>query len=610
MKILINAVAAKSGGAATYLYNLVQGLAGSGHQYILYVPSSTVKILGRISSGNIKVISTDIGFKSAWKRFFWDQITLRRIAKKENIDILLSSSDFGMLFPPCPQILMIRNSLFFSNLYLEKFLPVKSKTFQLEFFLRRWLVVLCGKQADIVMVASKNMLSDIQKFLPRQNGKVVVNYFGVSEEKFDNPHKLIDPSQARTFRILYVSEYSDYKNLTTLLKALMLLRDQDKNNFCLTTTADPSQFPKVEITTRKIDQSLISDPRIAPYVKTADSVPYQEVQKLYQENDVFIFPSLVESFGHPLVEAMASGLAIVASDIPICREICGEAAVYFDPLNPDDLAEKILVLRNDPSLRQKLGMEGRRRAETQFDWKSHVSRLMEIMKQVGGKPQLADRKTFSYALEKKYYSRWPQEAKPYQHLESYLRCWLDPDSIFRGKRILDIGAGECTYTRLIADKFAPEKIVACELFREQMLPAARANINTHLNFIAGDCFQLPFRSGAFDVVFASLTLHQLPNLTEIISEIRRILADDGIFVGIEPNPHHPLHLWRYFAGRHSPNQYLFGPKHLALFKEQGFDVHYRYFYAKFPILGNRFLGTCMGITARKVNQECKTGVAA
>ena len=80
--------------------------------------------------------------------------------------------------------------------------------------------------------------------------------------------------------------------------------------------------------------------------------------------------------------------------------------------------------------------------------------------------------SFSYEAEKKYYSQgWPKEAQPYLHLERYLRCWMDPSEIFAGKRVLDVGAGEMTYTRLIADRFEPKQIVACELFRERMLPA-------------------------------------------------------------------------------------------------------------------------------------------
>lgn len=207
-------------------------------------------------------------------------------------------------------------------------------------------------------------------------------------------------------------------------------------------------------------------------------------------------------------------------------------------------------------------------------------------------------RSFSYELEKGYYRRhWPEEAKPYLHLEPYLRCWLNPEAVFGGKRVLDIGAGECTYTRLIADRFRPKEIVACELFPERMLPAARTNRSPNLQFVAGDVFCLPFQSQSFDVVFGSLVLCQFPALDQFLSEVRRVLLNDGLYVGIEPNPYHPVHLYRYVRGNHSPNQYLLRPKHLAVFQQVSFAVTIRYFYAKLPCLHNRLLGTCMGISA-------------
>ena len=219
--------------------------------------------------------------------------------------------------------------------------------------------------------------------------------------------------------------------------------------------------------------------------------------------------------------------------------------------------------------------------------------------QLRGWGEAVGRKAFSYEFEKGYYSeRWPEEAKPYLHLEPYFRCWLDPEGVFGGKQVLDIGAGECTYSRLIADRFGSKVIVACELFRERMLPAVHANNNPNLKFVTGDCFRLPFQSGFFDTVFGSLVLHQLPDLEEVVNEVKRVLSDEGCYVGIEPNPFHPVHLYRYILGNNSPNQYLLGPKHLVAFKRAGFDVTFRYFYAKLPWLSNRFIGTCIGIMAK------------
>src|SRR5436309_1426100 len=208
-------------------------------------------------------------------------------------------------------------------------------------------------------------------------------------------------------------------------------------------------------------------------------------------------------------------------------------------------------------------------------------------------------KTFSYQLEKHYFSQqWPTEVEPYLHLEPYLRCWLDPQAVFGGKWVLDVGAGECTYTRLIAERFLSKKVVACELFTERMLPAARTNRTSHLRFVAGDAFQLPFGDSSFDVVFASLVLSQLPNLSAALSELKRVLRPHGIYVGWEPNPFNPVIAYRYFFNPHSPNQYLFWPWLIRpAFEAEGFHLTMRYFYAKLPRVGNRFLGTCMGMYA-------------
>lgn len=208
--------------------------------------------------------------------------------------------------------------------------------------------------------------------------------------------------------------------------------------------------------------------------------------------------------------------------------------------------------------------------------------------------------SFSKDLERNYYSQqWPTEALPYAHLTPYLRCWLDPDETFRDKIVLDLGAGECTYTRLIAEHFKPKLIIACDLFGERMLPAARANSSPNLEFISGDCFRLPVRNESCDVVWGSLVLHQLPELAGAAREIHRVLKKHGTYVGFEPNPYNPVILSRFLFKRHSPNQYLLTPRHLKAFRQEDFDVQTTFFYARFPGLRNRFITTCLGIRATK-----------
>jgi len=377
LTIVLNAVSAKSGGAATYIRNLACSLPieEPRKHYYLYLPPAQAQAIS-LRSHHVTVVSTDIGYRPFWQRFLWDQITLRRIVKQIKPDVLISTSDFGMLFPPCKQVLLVRNPLFFSRLYLAHILPKKSYWFRLEFLWRRWLIARSIAYSDVVMTASKSMLDDVRRFIPVLNEKAVVNYFGVPIKKFDVASRR-QPGQR--LQLLYISEYSDYKNLTTLLKALLILRQKGEDNLRLVSSADPSQFPEVEISSRETDRALAADPSVASHVTFTGTIPYEEVARFYAESDIFVFPSLAESFGHPLVEAMATGLPIIASDISICREICGEAAVYFNPCDPADLAEKIVLLKNQPGLRRRLGQYGRKRAETQFNWDDHVRGFVEMI---------------------------------------------------------------------------------------------------------------------------------------------------------------------------------------------------------------------------------------
>jgi ubiquinone/menaquinone biosynthesis C-methylase UbiE len=209
---------------------------------------------------------------------------------------------------------------------------------------------------------------------------------------------------------------------------------------------------------------------------------------------------------------------------------------------------------------------------------------------------------FRHDLEKDYYARaWPTHALPYRHLEPYLRSWLlKPSELFDQKTVVDIGAGEATYTRLIGEIFTPKVVLGCELFAERMLPAARANQNPNVLFITGDAFHLPIKESSVDTVFGSLVLHQLPDLACALGEVSRVLRVGGCYVGIESNPYNPVILYRYLRGSHSRNQYLLTESDVRQsFEAAGFSVSVRYFFARRPALRGRLLGTCMGILARK-----------
>src|SRR5207245_7767366 len=207
---------------------------------------------------------------------------------------------------------------------------------------------------------------------------------------------------------------------------------------------------------------------------------------------------------------------------------------------------------------------------------------------------------FSHRLEKDYYSRmWTIVAMPYLHLEGYGRGWMDP-IVFKDKTILEIGAGEGGYSRVIAGLFYPKRVIACELFQERLLPAARENCDSRVSFVAGDCFRLPVRNESCDVIWGSGVLSQLPNLVDAVAEIRRVLTPQGLYLGFEPNFFNLALLYRFFFKLRSRHQYLLTLMDLDVFRTMGFDFQATFCYVKFPWLRNRFLTTCLGIRARTI----------
>lgn len=107
------------------------------------------------------------------------------------------------------------------------------------------------------------------------------------------------------------------------------------------------------------------------------AVPYGQLHQLYRRTDVYVTPAYTETFAHPLVEAMSNGLPVIASDLAVHREICGEAALYFPRFSANELAKRLVDLISSPATSARLGAIGRIRSRG-FSWEKHVDQLVEL----------------------------------------------------------------------------------------------------------------------------------------------------------------------------------------------------------------------------------------
>lgn len=382
MKIIINAVSAKLGGSVSYISNLLRSLptVKDNFQFLVFLPAETAAKLGGLGQ-NIQILPTGISHAGMLKRMWWEQVTLRRLIKKEHADVLFSTANFGMFRCPVRQILLVRNSLYFSKSYRERFLPRHSLRFRMEFGLRRWLICRSAKSADMVMTPTQAMLDELRRFVEVEPGRSLVNHYGVVHPQtvghaggalggFESKNECV-------VGLLYVSFYAEHKNLNTLLKALPLLNREGGQKYMLKTTADPGWEASRCTVTYQEDLTLARKPGVARWVEFVGPLDRRAMEELYQKCDIFVFPAITESFGHPLVEAMTQGLPIVAADTPVNREVCGDAAVYFAPFDPQSLEAKVRLVSRDASARDRMARAARKRAAEAFRWDNHVRLVLE-----------------------------------------------------------------------------------------------------------------------------------------------------------------------------------------------------------------------------------------
>jgi glycosyltransferase involved in cell wall biosynthesis len=111
------------------------------------------------------------------------------------------------------------------------------------------------------------------------------------------------------------------------------------------------------------------------------SLPYSMLHHLYRACDLYVTPAYAETFAHPLVEAMASGLPVIASDIAVHREICREAALYFPRFSAAVLAQRILQAVESPEKADSMRTLGLSRSRD-FSWDKHVTELLTLARRL------------------------------------------------------------------------------------------------------------------------------------------------------------------------------------------------------------------------------------
>jgi glycosyltransferase involved in cell wall biosynthesis len=177
---------------------------------------------------------------------------------------------------------------------------------------------------------------------------------------------------------LFVSHYNYYRNFETLIRALPRLRNLLQGHsikLLLTCSLVAGSNPGAYRSDRAA--GLIRSLDVSEMVVELGTIPYHQLHQVYARAHAYVTPAYTETFAHPLVEAMASGVPVVASDLAVHREICGDAAVYFPKFSSEELAESVARIAQSPEKARLMAETGRERSR-QFSWKIHVEKLLEV----------------------------------------------------------------------------------------------------------------------------------------------------------------------------------------------------------------------------------------
>jgi len=379
MHLFLNASGAACASGFTYVRNVIPHLSACPGVHTTVVVSKKIK-QDLPETPNVSFLDLDVPAGAA-RRFWVEQTKLPPIIRQTAADVLISAGNFALRNSPIAQILLSGNSLYTSADFTRDLCSRREYGLLLDNQIKSFFARRSVHWADATVAPSQSFADALQRW----TGKPILSiHHGFDQNVFLGDRTPLPPevqqkidSARCALRLLFVSHYNYYRNFETLLKAIPILRARlgKKIRLFLTCTLRSEDNPgryRAERAAAWVRQLGISEE-----IVELGTIPYQQLHHLYKACDIYVSPAYTETFAHPLVEAMACGLPVIASDLRVHREICGQAALYFDRFSAEQACAQILRLAEAPDLRQRLSMLGQTRS-LHFCWAKHVDELLTL----------------------------------------------------------------------------------------------------------------------------------------------------------------------------------------------------------------------------------------
>lgn len=352
MLVVIDAVGIRMGGGAKLLLDYVEWLpkVRPEWEWVVYLlPRGCREFDAPPSRSSVRIETAPAG-DSSLGRLWWLYRELPKQLSNLRADALFAFSNVASTQCPVPQVVYVQQVLAFRAQTWRAKLDFSDAKMRL---LRR-LIVRGALRSASAVVQTEDMRHRLECHSPRLVGRVhvvpgCVSSAGREEEIRPEKRRLIEGCAMP--RLVYVAHAYQHKNHATLIQALpRIVAHYPSATLLLTVEPDARSATVGHERIRELRQ-LVLDLGVGKHVVWLGTLSAGEVRYLLRQATAAVFPSLDESFGLPLAEAVTEGCALAASDLPFAKEVAGAAAVYFNPLDPDSIAMCITELIARPELR-------------------------------------------------------------------------------------------------------------------------------------------------------------------------------------------------------------------------------------------------------------------
>jgi len=338
------------------------------NQYVVFVKPDTDPCLEETK--NFKIVEL-----KGTTYPYWEQIMLPAAAKAEKVDVLHCTSNTAPTQKDIPLILTLHDVI-----YMEKS-PWAGGSLYQKFgnMYRRLNVPSVVKQASVVITVSEFEKEVIKRQFPEISNKLKVVYNGKSThfhanysddevsqvvKKYNLPHNFI----------FFLGNTDPKKNLPRVIEAYI--------QYCREAES-PLKMVIADFSATLLDSHLskLNAIDLAHQFVLPGYIPNKQLPLIFKKASFFLYPSLRESFGIPIIEAMACGVPVITSNVASMPEISGGAALLVDPTDVNSLKNGINTLSKDETLRKNLVQQGLERAKS-FDWQITARKVLDIYKDI------------------------------------------------------------------------------------------------------------------------------------------------------------------------------------------------------------------------------------